>query len=642
MLWKSSTSAQLGGAESASCNGERYTFTDGIGRCGGMQEMRRGLRVALRAKKIDGRALGFAIAIAVGLFISLCISSYARSVVEAIGINQDEPFAAWLPEDGLASYTVAAVIACLLGAVAYLFFTRFDRVAAKLGAVREWRRFPLTFGRRDVLACALVIFVFWIPVMYVTFPGCLTVDTYDQLYEYQTTAPTFYPTEWISIDAEMIDHHPWFDTLLYGWFWQIGYTIGAQEAGVFLFVVVQSAVLAGCLGASVCYLERLSVPYPVRIAACAFCALFPFIPQYAATVLKDSTYLMFFLPWLLLWMETARTRGALLDRRGALVAFFVLGGLCVLTKKLGLIVLLLCVAALFCVLRGRRVRIVAGTVACIVLFSFVLPAAASVAVGGIASGGRQEMLGPAIQQVTALIKEDPEALSEEEMADVEAVFGVESALWNFEPYRADGAKNSFHPEATTEDIVRFMKVWASAGLRHPDVYLRTTATTTGMLYIPFMKFTSYTDNSFSRRAELYSSMGTGFAVDIEHPQAQVEAMDYLMQKSPESAFSDLPVISLFFTTGFYGGWIPFLSVVTVLYARKRKRCMESGRATLGEAPRNDASGKPHLILGIFPVIVCFALLLICPVASPRYVLPMLFGCPLILGWVWFSLSQKQV
>lgn len=621
---------------------ERYTFTDGNGPLRRYARNAKGLCVALRAKKIDGRALGFAIAIAIGLFISLCISSYARSVVEAVGIDQSEPFVAWFPENGTLSYAVAAVIGCLLGAAAYLFFTRFARIEAKLGSARIWRRFPLMFERRSIVIAAIAIFVLWIPVLYVMFPGGLTVDTHYQLYEYQTTAPTYYSYNGVMIDAEMIDHHPWFDTLLYGWFWQIGYSFGSQEAGIFLFTVLQSAVLASCLGASVCYLERLRVPYPLRVAACVFCALFPFIPQYSATVLKDSTYLMFFLPWLILWMETARTRGALLDRKGALAAFLLLGGMCILTKKLGVIVFVICAIALFCVLQGRRVRVAMGTVACIVVFSVALPAVASVAVGGIAPGGKQETLAPAIQQITALINEDPDALSEEEWAQVEAVIDVDMALEYFEPYRADGAKGAFRPDATTEDIVRFMQVWASAGLRHPYEYLRTVATTTGMLYVPFMKFTSFTGNDYSQRAEQFRSIGTGFVVDIEHPQTQVEAIRYLMQESPENAFSNLPVISLFFTTGFYGGWIPFLSVVAVLYARKPKRHREGERKTLPDAPRCDSSERPHLILGIFPVIVCFALLFICPVASPRYVLPMLFGCPLILGWVWFSLSQKHV
>ena len=252
------------------------------------------------------------------------------------------------------------------------------------------------------------------------------------------------------------------------------------------------------------------------------------------------------------------------------------------------------------------------------------------------------MLAPAIQQTTALIKQDPDALSPEERAAVDAVFDAERAVEVFEPYRADGAKDTYRPDATVQDTVRFLQVWAAAGLRHPDVYLRTMATTNGMLYIPYMKLTSFTENDFAGRAYVYEDMGTGFVVDIAHPQAQVEAIRYLMQESPESAFSDLPVVSLFFTTGFYGGWIPFLSVVAVLYARRRKRRSNEEEPGESAGALGIEAVEPHLVLGIFPVIVCFALLFICPVASPRYVLPLLFGCPAILGWVWFALSQGKV
>ena len=550
-----------------------------------------------------------------------------------MGLNREEPFTLWLPDDFALATAIMAVFAIALGCAAYLFYARFDTIAAFLGRRAAWKRLPLEFTRRNALKAALCIFILWIPVFIVLYPGCLTVDTYDQLYQYQTTAPTYYATGHRMIDAEMIDHHPWFDTLLYGWFWQIGAAVGNQNAGIFLFVIVQGIVLALGLGASVCYLARLGVPYPLRVAALVFCAVFPFIPLFAATVLKDSTYLMFFIPWFLLWLEAVRTRGALFGNMRLLVAFFLLSGMCILTKKLGIILLAPCLLVLFIRMRGYRVRIAGGAVACVVAFSLVAPAVASWAVGGIAPGGRQETLSPAIQQMTALLVEDWSALSEEEMADVDKVFNVESAWYNFEPYRADGAKNTFRPSATTDGIVRFLGIWIQQGLKHPGTYLYSTVMTNGMLYIPFMKMTGYTGNDFLRRTPRYESYETGFALDLGRPENLVELSDYLMNRSPECVFSNLPVISLFFTSGFYGGWIPFLAFISVLFARKR-RTADGRRA----ARPHD---RVHLVLGLLPIIVSFALLFVCPVASPRYVLPFLFGCPLILGWVWFSLARPD-
>ena len=595
--------------------------------------------MAERGGKVDGRALGYALAVAIGMFLSLSAASYARIEVNAAGVDQVEPFTSWFPDNAVAAFVLVAVIACALGLAAYAFFTRFDRIAEKLGAWQGWHRMPLSFNGRSVILCSIAIFVLWLPIICLMYPGILTVDTFDQLYEYQTTAPTLYATSGILVDAEMIDHHPWFDTLLYGWFWQMGYALGSQELGIFIYAVVQCIVLAGCLGASVCYLERLKVPYALRMAALVFCALFPFIPHYAVTILKDSTQLMFFLPWLMLWLEAARTRGAMLDRKGPYVAFFLLGGMCILTKKTGLMMVAACVLILFVVMRGRRMKVALGGIACLVVFSVALPAAASAAVGGIAPGGRQEALGPAFQQITALIREDPSALTDEEMEAVAAVLDVDSAVSRFESFRADGAKNQFIPDASNEDVGRFMGVWLAAGLRHPDVYLHATATTTGMLYIPFMKLTSFAEGGYTGRAWQYSGLGTGFAVEMGRPEGLQDAVHWLMHESPESAFSDLPVISLFFTTGFYGGWIPFLSVASILYARKRRR--KTGPQDDKNARERGPGGRPMFLVGIAPVIVLFALLFICPVASPRYILPFLFGCPLILGWVWFALSSRS-
>ena len=630
------------------------------------------------------RALGYAVFAALGLGGSLAAALVAFGMVKDGYPEYIQPFVSWLPESGAACVALLVASAVAIGAAFYFLFARFPRISDAIGRIcpqRLSRLMPLRFRRRDVVRAALVIAVLWAPIVVIMFPTGLTADTFNQLYQYQTSAPTYYNIWGTMVNAEFIDHHPVFDTLLYGLFWQAGDALGSQGAGLFALSVLQSIVLAFELGALVCYLDRLRVPYALRLATLAFFAWFPFFAHYAATVLKDTTYLTVFVPWSLMWVEAARTRGAVLRDARFLAAFMVLGGCCAITKKMGVFVLVASLVVLVAVMRGQRARLALAGAATLLAFCVALPAAVYPAIGGVAPGGKQEALGPAIQQVTALLREDEGALSPEEREACSRVFKLKEAQRNYSPFSADGAKGAFRPQATDEDIARFLGVWASLGLAHPFSYLVSTFETSGMLYVPFLKLTYYSGEELDDRAETYAEVNPDFNVNVGQPDALVQLNDYLEFESPESRISDLPGISLFFTEGFYGGWVPFIALVAVLYARSLGRrageggdgadiaagsessggsnnsessAASDGVATDG-ADNSDGCGGSNStdvdgaapaarglhLTAIAPLLFCALFLLVSPVASPRYILPQLFCAPLALGCAWYALQCAQ-
>ena len=581
--------------------------------------------------RIDKRAVGYATALAIALFATLAAAVAGRSLVQGSYADLVPAAVAWLPESTAASLCIMAALAAVAGVGAYMLFSRFEPISRMLGRAAGPRWLPLGFTPRNIAVAAAVLFVAWLPILVLMYPTGLTADTFNQLYQYQTSAPTYYPTTGDMVNAEFIDHHPVFDTLLYGVFWQMGAAFGNGNAGLFALVLLQSIVLAAEMAALICYLQRLRVPYPLRLAALVFVAWFPLFGHYAATVLKDVTYLTVFLPFSLMWMETMRTRGASMRDPRFLVVFMLLGGMSVLAKKLGAFVLAPCLVVLVVALRGQRARIAAVSAATLVVFCGLLPTLVYPAVGGVAPGGRQETLGPAIQHVCALLKENPKALDSDERAVLDRIIDVDEALDEYEPFRSDGAKGAFRAEATSDDIAAFMGLWASQGLRHPVTYLKSTAMTAGMLYVPFLKMTYYSGEDLSGRARNYAKRNADFAVDVGQPQELVELNDYLEFESIESRISDLPIVSLLFTSGFYGSWVPLIALIGVLYARSTMRATRKGK-------RRKA---PLLLTGLVPTLLCMAFLLVSPVASPRYVLPLLFTAPLLLGWAWFALSEAH-
>ena len=566
------------------------------------------------------RALAYSIVGALCLFGSLVVAFAAFKMVKDNYPDYIQPFVSWLPNNDVACLAILAACGIALGVGLFLLLTRFwrmHRVLARFQPRRLLALLPLRFTWQDAAKAALVIAVLWAPIVIIMYPTGLTADTFNQLYQYQTSAPTYYNVSGTVVDAEFIDHHPVFDTLLYGLFWQMGCLVGSQNAGVFALAVLQSLVLAVELGALTCYLDRLGVPYALRLVSLVFLAWFPFLPHYAVTVLKDTTYLTVFIPWFLMWVEAVRTRGRALGSLRFLVVFMLLGGCCVITKKMGVFVLVACLIVLAAAMRGQRMRVALGGAATLLVFCLALPAVVYPAIGGVAPGGKQEVLGPAIQQVTALVREDANALTDEEKDICNNVFKLKEALRNYSPFISDGAKGAYRPEATDEDIARFLQVWATEGLKHPGTYLASTFETSGMLFVPFMKITYYSGDDLSDRAETYREVNPQFNVDIGQPPELVALNDYLEFNSVGSFLSDLPIVSLFFTEGFYGGWIPFIALIIALYAR-------------GMDARK--KGRPYYLTALAPVLFCTLFLLVSPVASPRYILPQLFCTPLVLGW----------
>lgn len=583
------------------------------------------------------RALVYTLVWGVFVFATLMAAIVARDLVAATSPENVQPFTAWLPESLTTCALIAGATAVLLALAFYFFVTRFGRIHESLSRIQWPKTLSLEFNRKSVAQAANILFVFWLPFIILSYPTGLTADTFNQLYQFQVAEPTLYMTTGEVVQAEFIDHHPVFDTLLYGAFWSIGNALGHQNWGLFLLVLVQSVVLAIEIASMVAYAQRLGAPRIVRFVALGFFALFPIVPHYAATVLKDVTYVCFFIPWLMLWFEAFRTQGAALKRPAFLLAFFLLGGFCILTKKLGVYILLASLVVAMLALRSAWKQLFAGTVACVLVFCLAFPALVYPAIGGVAPGGTQEALAIPIQQSIALYKENPQAFSDGEKETLSAVLDLDKSLERFEAFRADGAKGAWKAGATSGDVAAFLQLWFMKGLQHPMSYAESLVQTTGMLYIPYLKLTYYTNEDYTGRIAAYQKTNKDFALAISQPRVFIELNDYLEHESIGSKISDLPVISLFFTQGFYGSWLPVFALLCVLCVRRRP--VNPASPTNPVNPANPASpASKGALAALVPVLLCVASFVVCPVASPRYVLPLLFTAPLYLAWAVFVLS----
>ena len=157
-------------------------------------------------------------------------------------------------------------------------------------AIRRW--FLPTFG------AVAAGWLFWLLIHY---PGSVDSDTITQLFQ------------WLGLAAK-VDHHPWFDTMIFGWFFDIGGSVGDWNIGLFAFLLFQVIATAAGMALILTYLARLGLTKVPRILLTAFVAVFPTFAMSVSVMSKDSFAGIFWLPFFVLYVEALRTRGWVLCR----------------------------------------------------------------------------------------------------------------------------------------------------------------------------------------------------------------------------------------------------------------------------------------------------------------------------------------
>ena len=495
-------------------------------------------------------------------------------------------------------------------------------------------RVRFCFDAKHIVLWALVIFACWLPVLIMKYPCTLNGDTINQFFQFQTPAPTFYTTMREFVPGEFVDHHPVFDTVLYGSFLALGDALGSQNAGMFILVILQSLLLAAVLSTACCYGSRLNAPRGLQIASLLFFALWPLFPNYSATVLKDTSFLA---PWILFficWLEAWRTRGEALANAKFVALFIVAAILCALTKKLGLytvapslLVLLIAVLAK----RQGKARILGAAstlVVPIAICALIIPAFVYPAIGGVSPGGKQESLGFTFQQSIAVLRDNPSSVTMQEYDAINAVLDVQAAKDAFSERITDNVKSKYRTDATDQQLKDYLAAWVSVGLKNPGRYLAATATTTYHFFVP-SAYLAYYDtpgqgvtkdfywayDSQRDFTKLFESFHNGYHISLHRPARLIEANR--QYDAVYNAVKSQAVASLLFTQGFYGGWLPLLCFLATLYNRRRAAW------------------------AFTPIALTALFMFLSPVDATRYALPLVAVAPLLLYWTCHSFTLRN-
>ena len=338
------------------------------------------------------------------------------------------------------------------------------------------------------------VYAGWLGWLLIHFPGSVDSDTITQLYQ------------WLGLAAK-VDHHPWFDTMIFGWFFDLGRAVGNWNVGLFAFLFVQVTASAAGMALALTYLARLGLSKGPRRVLTAFVAVFPVFAMSVSVMSKDSFGQVFWLPFVVMYVEALRTRGRFLCRPWIGLAAIALTIPLVLAKRTNVYVVVLCLIVLLVVSAWRTAaRLAIGAVVVVAVTNLLWPHVVLPALG-VAPGTGTDALTIPLQQTARTVRQHGASLPASERAAIDAVLRYQGLAKAYDPRRSDAVKGRWRAGTTSAERLAYLRTWLAEGLRYPGTYLAATANNTYEYFAPLTPMNFQTDLDLRRYVDILAVTG---------------------------------------------------------------------------------------------------------------------------------------
>ena len=469
-------------------------------------------------------------------------------------------------------------------------------------------------SKHGLMKTAFLIFLCWLPVLLILYPGTFINDTWGELQQFMAF------TDGGRLHRHVLsDHHPFFDTLVMGSIIiPVAKLTGAWHVAIFLYVLLQSLFTSLAFAYSIIYIYRkLMIGRVVTVLILAFYCVMPMYAASVQTVSKDALFSWIYVFFFIFFIEVVRTNGQVLQEKSFFLKFLLFIILCILTKKVGFYVI---GGSLFILLVSRlinkkRIAISFG----VALFMMVAFLPVSRSILGVHSGGMQEMFSIPFQQTARYVKNHPNEISPTEKEVIGKVLIFNDLPKRYNPIFADPVKG-YSQRGSKTDYFNYLRVWAVQGLRHPGTYVDAfNAMASGWFsfheYKPLMNMGWHSQLNPKKIPEW---------VPERNPFSKWTATTY--EKAYDMIYSN-PFFMLLLSYGLYASLIPAFMMGTIFRKHRKKEI-------------------PYWIVGA-PVLLTIVLgCWLSPVSiyseGLRYLYPTLYTCPLMIAWCFFFYKNEAI
>ena len=333
--------------------------------------------------------------------------------------------------------------------------------APRLERPGRFVRLHRLYAEHTTAFCAALFALCWLPYLAAFYPGTVIWDMGEMIAQFFG-------------ERELTTWHPVFTTGVFGGCVWLGRLLGSDNIGTFLFTLLQTALLAYALGASVHAMRRFGAGRAAQAAAICFFALTPIFASFAQAVGKDTLYaallLLFTLRTLLLLREPSS-----LDARRA-IGYGVTALLTCLVRSNGVYVILpTALATVLVAARGKPRRLAAialgAAIACALVFSSVLLPAL-----GVKDETASGLYSVCFQQSARTLRDHADTVTADEYAAIDAVLDAERLPALYEPGISDPVKFTFRQygqgaAAEKTALAPYRDAWLAMLGKYPVTYL---------------------------------------------------------------------------------------------------------------------------------------------------------------------------
>lgn len=321
-------------------------------------------------------------------------------------------------------------------------------------------KLPMLWERHAFLFPFILIFLLWLPLAILKYPGGIDYDSYLQLLEPLGMFP-------------VSNHWPIASSLFFAGGFKLGsWIFGSNNAGLFTVIILQMLFCAACLAYSLKVMHRLKVSNALLVLTLAIYSVATIVSRYTTSMGKDSIFSCALLLCLSM-MADLLLGGSKPDRRkllaftgalllmsvlrsnGPYILVFLLAGLvvawCFARPRL-LLKLMACTAGAYCL--------------CLCYLNVLLPAC------GVPGASIAEALSMPFMQTARYVKYYPDEVTQEEREIIDSILDYDKLPEMYNERLSDRIKESYH--GNSEQLLKYFAVWFKQGIRHPELYFSAT------------------------------------------------------------------------------------------------------------------------------------------------------------------------
>ena len=449
----------------------------------------------------------------------------------------------------------------------------------------------------------LIILLCWLPILLALYPGSILHDTFVQMQQFINFIGN-------GRASSFNDHHPVFDTFLYGIIIvPVAKITGNWHLAVFIFVLLQAALASLSFSYTIIFSRKcLKLDENISFLLLLIYCLLPLYATSVQNLTKDTVFTFAYVLFCVSFLEIVKTRGAVFSIKSFSFRFLGICILCALTKKVGIYIILLSLFPLFVV--GKKNKKVIMKLYGLLFLSMCILFPLFKSVIGVKPGGLQEMFSIPFQQTARYVKYYPKDVTNEERHILEKVLDMDNIAKKYNPICSDPIKG-FSQKSASINYLKYVKVWGIHALRHPGVYIEAfNAMISGWFtfdpIVPIMDHSTFRSWSWKPDRD-----------GITRSAAKV------IQNTYRNIYK-IPALDLLFSYGFYAMLFPCFLLSTVLQKMQ------------------NASHIKYWV-SVFPTILSIVLgLWLAPGRFARYLYPLVYTMPLFLAWCLYIYKKEFV